>query len=141
MSAIVLSTVPGATIKAIIAALFMVNVVLTNTVSKKEIVLGLSKVFSNTLTVLAILIIYARPTAISTIKITVLIVGQVMAKAISHQGICDSHICSTFLATAFRAIFFVHAWSAAVSSVKFTMQVVGVVVTVSVSNKSSQLAL
>ena len=119
----------------------MVIVVLTNTVSEKEIVLGPSKVFSNTLTVLAILIIYARPTAISTIKITVMIVGQVMAKAISYQGICDSHIRSTFLANAVQAIFFVHAWSAAVSSVKFTMQVVGVVVTVSVSNKSSQLAL
>ena len=119
----------------------MVNIVLTNTVSKKEIVFGLSKVFSNTLTVLAILIIYARPTAISTIKITVMIVGQVMTKAISHQGICDFQILSTFLANAFRAIFFIHAWSTAVTTVKVTMQIIGVVMAVPISNKSSQLAL
>ena len=63
-----------ATIKAVIVALLMVNVVLAKAVSKKGIVLGLSVVFSNTLTILAIFGIYARPTAISTIKITVVVV-------------------------------------------------------------------
>ena len=103
-SAIVPITGCRAAIKAVIIALVMVNVVLAKAISKKGIVLGLSKVFSNALTILAIFGIYTWPTAISTIKITVMIVGQVMAKAISYQGICDSHIRSTFLANAVQAI-------------------------------------
>ena len=70
----VLNTGWRTAIKAIIAALVIVNVVLAKAVSKKGIVLGLSIVFSNTLTILAIFGIYARPTAISTIKITVVVV-------------------------------------------------------------------
>ena len=60
---------------------------------------------------------------------------------ISHQGICDSHIHSTALTNAFRAVFFVHTRTTAVTPIKLTMQVIGVVMAVSVSNKSSQLAL
>ena len=74
MSAIVPITEWRATIETIIVALVMVNVVLAKAISKKGIVLGLSKVFSNTLTILAIFGIYAWPTAISTIKIAVAIV-------------------------------------------------------------------
>ena len=74
LSAIVPITGCRATIKAIIAALVMVNVVLAKAVSEKGIVLGLSIVFSNTLTILAIFGIYARSTTISTIKITVVVV-------------------------------------------------------------------
>ena len=74
LRAIVLVTGWRTAIKAIIAALVMVKVVLAKAVSKKGIVLGLSKVFSNTLTILAIFGIYARSTTISTIKITVVIV-------------------------------------------------------------------
>ena len=70
----VLITEWRAAIKAIIAALVMVNIVLAKAISKKGIVLGLSKVFSNTLTILAIFGIYAWSTTISTIKITVVIV-------------------------------------------------------------------
>ena len=61
-------------IKAIIAALVMVNVILAKAISKKGIILGNPKVISNTLTILAIFGIYARSTTISTIKITVVIV-------------------------------------------------------------------
>jgi hypothetical protein len=103
--------------------------------------LGLSKVFSNTLTILAILCINAWPTAISTIKIAVVIVGQVMAETVSNQRICDSHIWSTALANTLRAMLFVYARPAAVSSIKVTMQVIGVVMAVPISNKSSQLAI
>ena len=74
LSAIVPITGCRATIKAIIAALVMVNVVLAKAVSKKGIVRGISKVFSKTLTILAIFGIYARSTTISTIKITVVVV-------------------------------------------------------------------
>ena len=73
-SAIVPITGYRATIKAVIVALVMVNVVLAKAISEKGIVLGLSKVFSNALTILAIFGIYAWPTAISTIKIAVAIV-------------------------------------------------------------------
>ena len=119
----------------------MVNVVLTNTVSKKEIVLGLSKVFSNTLTILAILCIYAWPTAISSIKIAVFIVGQVMAKTVPDQWICDSNNSSTALTNTIQAMFSVHAGSTAVATIKTTMKVIGVVVAVSISYKCSQLAI
>ena len=71
----VLITEWRAAIKAIIAALVMVNVILAKAISKKGIILGNPKVISNTLTILAILGIYTWPTAISTIKITVMIVG------------------------------------------------------------------
>ena len=74
LSAIVPITGRRATIKAVIVALVMVNVVLAKAVSHKGIVLGLSVVFSNTLTILAIFGIYAWSTTISTIKITVVIV-------------------------------------------------------------------
>ena len=74
LSAIVPITGQRATIKAVIVALVMVNVVLAKAVSKKSIVSGLSIVFSNTLTILAIFGIYTWPTAISTIKITVVVV-------------------------------------------------------------------
>ena len=130
-----------ATIKAVIIALVMVDVVLAKTICKEGIILGLSIVFSNTLTILAILCIYAGPTAVSTIKVTIIIVGQVMAKAISNQWICDSHISSTALANTIPAMFLVHTRSTAVSSIKVAVQVIGVVVTVPIPNKSSQLAL
>ena len=70
LSAIVLITVWRAAIKAVIIALVMVNVILAKTIPKEGIVLGLSIVFSNTLTILAIFGIYAQSTTISTIKIT-----------------------------------------------------------------------
>ena len=75
LRAIFLITVRCTAVKAIIVALLVVNVILAKAVSKKGIILGLSRVISNTLTILTILGIYTWSTAISTIKITVMIVG------------------------------------------------------------------
>ena len=119
----------------------MIIVILAKAVSKKGIILGLSKVFSNTLTILAILCIYTWSAAISTIKITVMIVGQIMAKTVSDQWICDSNISSTALTSTIWAMFLVYTRSAAVATIKSTMKVICVVLAVPIAYKISQLAL